>query len=67
MKRIKQFRNNKIKLEFETQDGKTTWLAYKPYKLNDLPKNFGCLEFNEEREGISEWFNHKGFTYVLDK
>ena len=43
------------------------WLPYKPYILNDLPKNFGCVEFTDEVEGIPEWFNHKGFTYVLDR
>ena len=24
-------------------------------------------QFNNEQEGIPEWFNHKGFTYILDK
>ena len=67
MNRIKQLRNNKIKLERKKADGSTIWLPYKPYLLNDIPKNFGCIEFTAEVEGIPEWFNHKGFTYVLDK
>ena len=67
MKKIKQLRNNKIKLEHKKADGSTMWLPYKPYLLNDIPKNFGCVEFADEVEGIPEWFNHKGFTYVLDK
>ena len=67
MNRIKIARNTKIKIESTNQDGKTVWLPYKPYKLNDIPKNFGCIEFADEVEGIPEWFNHKGFTYVLDK
>ena len=67
MNRIKQLSNNKIKLEHKKADGSTMWLPYKPYILNDIPKNFGCVEFADEVEGIPEWFNHKGFTYVLDK
>tara|TARA_R100000808_G_C2041731_1_gene81058 strand:+ start:116 stop:328 length:213 start_codon:yes stop_codon:yes gene_type:complete len=69
MKRIKRYRDNKIKLETKQVDpnGKTIWLPYRPYLLNDIPKNFGCTEFTDEVEGIPEWFNHKGFTYVLDK
>ena len=67
MKKIKLKRDTSIKIESNTQNGQTVWLPYKPYKLNDIPKNFGCIEFNEEREGIPAWFNHKGLTYVLDK
>ena len=66
MKRIKRFRDNRIKIESKTQDGKTMWLPYKPYLLNNIPKNFGCIEFNNEQEGIPSWFNYKGLTYVLD-
>ena len=40
-------------------------ITYKPYSVCDLPANFGCLEFNE-KEGISNWFNYKGLTYILD-
>ena len=67
MKRIKKFRDNRIKIESKSPEGKTIWLPYRPYLLNDIPKNFGCKEFTDEVEGIPEWFNHKGFTYVLDK
>ena len=67
MKRIKKFRDNRIKIESKSSAGKTIWLPYRPYLLNDIPKNFGCIEFADEVEGIPEWFNHKGFTYVLDK
>jgi len=63
MNKIKIARNTKIKIQSTNQDGKTVWL---PYKLNDIPKNFGCIEFADERDGIPEWFNHKGLTYVLD-
>ena len=39
---------------------------YKPYTICIIPERFGCIEFNE-KEGISEWFNHKGYTYIFDK
>ena len=41
-------------------------LIYKPYMVCDLPANFGCIEFNE-KDGVSEWFNYKGYTYIFDK
>ena len=44
---------------------KLNGITYKPYSVCDLPANFGCLEFNG-KEGISEWFNYKGLTYILD-
>ena len=44
---------------------KLNGITYKPYKVCDLPANFGCLEFNE-KEGISSWFNYKGLTYIYD-
>jgi len=42
-------------------------LIYKPYKVCELPANFGYI-YNEETEkaGVSEWFNYKGYTYILD-
>ena len=41
-------------------------LIYKPYKISSQPANFGCIEFGE-KEGISEWFNYKGYTYLFEK
>ena len=41
-------------------------LIYKPYKVCSLPANFGCISYGE-KEGINEWFNYKGYTYILDK
>ena len=40
-------------------------LIYRPYKICSLPANFGCIEFNE-KEGISQWFNYKGYTYIAE-
>ena len=55
MKTIKYLKNDKIEIN---------GVVYKPYTICSIPQNFGCIEFNE-KEGISEWFNHKGFTYVI--
>jgi hypothetical protein len=57
MKTIKHLKNDYVQLDN---------LIYKPYKVCDLPQNFGCIEF-KEKEGISEWFNYKGFTYLFEK
>ena len=56
MKTIKKINNTTIKL-----DGK----KYKGYTLGELPKRFAFI-YNEEedQEGITEWFNFIGLTYV---
>ena len=42
-------------------------IIYRPYKVCDLPDNFG-FKYDEEtgKEGIGEWFNYKGYTYIFD-
>ena len=40
-------------------------LIYRPYTVCELPANFGCISFLE-KEGISEWFNYKGYTYIFE-
>jgi hypothetical protein len=44
-------------------DGK----LYKGYTLSNLPKSFAFI-FNEdeEKDGITEWFNYKGLTYIWE-
>jgi len=38
---------------------------YKGYTIGDLPKSFAFVyDENEEKDGITEWFNYKGLTYV---
>ena len=39
--------------------------VYKPYLVGELPSTFGFI-YNEEKdqEGITEWFNYKGLTYL---
>ena len=54
VKTIKFLKQERIQL-----DGVT----YKPYKICNIPARFGCHEF-DEKEGISVWFNYKGYTYI---
>lgn len=61
MNKIKFIANKKIKLN---------GIVYKPYLVGDLPKSFGrkyIFDGDDVKEGISEWFNYKGFTYVEEK
>jgi len=57
MQKIKFLKNDYIQLGN---------LVYKPYTICEIPNNFGCIEF-QEKPGISEWFNYKGYTYIFDK
>ena len=56
MQTFKQVDKTTIKL-----DG----ITYKGYTLGELPTNFG-FNYDEEqdKDGITSWFNHKGLTYV---
>tara|TARA_R100001369_G_scaffold57608_2_gene84454 strand:+ start:501 stop:701 length:201 start_codon:yes stop_codon:yes gene_type:complete len=57
--------NNSISLTDEFA-GVTVYSEWRAYTVAELPKNFGCLEYETDVEGISEWFNYKGLTYVRD-
>ena len=49
---------------FEDRVEETTW---KPYNIGNLPKEFGCREFNHNGKfkiGMSDWLKFKGLTYV---
>ena len=38
---------------------------YKGYTVGNLPTKFAFIyDENEHKEGITEWFNYKGLTYV---
>ena len=41
--------------------------AYRGYTISNLPKSFGFI-YNEskDQEGITEWFNYKGLTYICE-
>jgi len=56
MQQIKFINSTTIKLNNVT---------YKGYPIGELPKRFAFI-YNEDKdqEGITEWFNFKGLTYV---
>ena len=56
MQTIKQVNSTTIRLNNMT---------YKGYTIGDLPKTFAFIH-NEDKDqdGITEWFNFKGLTYV---
>tara|TARA_R110000803_G_scaffold102518_1_gene170604 strand:+ start:22 stop:198 length:177 start_codon:yes stop_codon:yes gene_type:complete len=56
MKILKTLQEKKLRL-----DG----ILYKPYMIGNLPPTFGFV-YNEDTDtdGITEWFNYKGFTYI---
>ena len=38
---------------------------YRPYLIGELPNTFAFIyNENEDQDGITEWFNLKGLTYV---
>ena len=55
---------NKIKF-LKTKRIKLNGVQYKPYMIGELPSTFGFI-YNEDKDqdGIIEWFNYKGLTYV---
>jgi hypothetical protein len=38
-------------------------VTYKGYPVGELPKRFAFI-YDEDQEGITEWFNFKGLTFV---
>jgi len=61
MQAIKHFKQQPKKLKLNN-------LLYKGYGVCDLPANFGCITFgSEDKEGVAEWFNYKGLTWILAK
>lgn len=56
MQQIKFLPNNKVRLGDK---------VYKGYTISNLPKKFAFIyDENEDREGINNWFNYKGLTYI---
>ena len=56
MQQIKFLPNNQISLNTQ---------IYQGYTIGELPNTFGFI-YNQDKdqEGISEYFNYKGLTYV---
>ena len=39
--------------------------VYKPYTVGELTQKFAFIyDEDKEQDGITEWFNYKGLTYV---
>ena len=56
MNKIKFLKTKKIKLSNK---------VYKPYTVGELPQKFAFIyDEDKEQDGITEWFNYKGLTYV---
>ena len=66
MKTIKTIREDSSIIMSEEIGGVTFYTKWRPYNVGELPKNFGCIEYETEVEGINEWFNYKGYTYVRE-
>ena len=58
----------RIKFTSKTTAKTSEGLKYKGYAVGELPPTFAFI-YNEEKEqaGISEWFNYKGLTWLIDK
>ena len=56
MQTIKFLPNNQILLNNQ---------LYQGYNIGELPNTFGFIyDQDKDQEGISEYFNYKGLTYV---
>jgi len=56
MKSIKFLKSKEISL-----DG----AKYRPYLIGSLPQGFAFIyDEEDDKDGITTWFNYKGFTYV---
>ena len=64
MRKIKILSNKDLVMtEFSKENVVET--LYRPYDIGDLPKEFGCREFNHNgkvKVGMSNWFKFKGLT-----
>ena len=58
---------NKIKF-LKKDEIELNGVTYKPYTICNIPANFGFIYDEDlDKEGISEWFNYKGLTYIMKK
>jgi hypothetical protein len=57
------------KIQFYKVDGKPTAKlgrkVFTGYLIGELPNKFGFIyNPDTDKEGMSEWFNYKGYTYA---
>ena len=62
MNKIKFTSKNTLKLYNEFGNS----VKYKGYDVGSLPPRFG-FKYRENKEGIYQWFNYKGLTWVIDQ
>ncbi len=42
-------------------------IVYRGYSISEIPKSFGFIyDENEDKDGITEWFNYKGLTWIAE-
>ena len=40
---------------------------YRGYSISEIPSNFAFIyNENEDKDGITEWFNYKGLTWIAE-
>ena len=40
---------------------------YRGYGISEIPSAFGFIyDKNNEKDGITEWFNYKGLTWIAE-
>ena len=57
---------NTIKL-LRTKEIRLNKVKYRRYLIGSLPQRFAFIyDPREEQEGITEWFNYKGLTWIAE-
>ena len=64
MQKLKQLDKTTLRLT-EISNSRVFVTKYKGYEIGSLPPKF-AFTYNEDndQEGITEWFNFKGLTYI---
>ena len=64
MQKLKQLDKTTLRLT-EISNSRVSVTKYKGYEIGSLPPKF-AFTYNEDndQEGVTEWFNFKGLTYI---
>lgn len=66
MQTIKVIKDSEVLILTNEIGGISYTTKWRPYELGNIPKNFGCIEFINDQEGIDNWINYKGLTYIQE-